>query len=320
MKLNQKLDNNMQKLKGLIAAPFTPMWKDGSLNLGIIAQYAAKLKKEGVSGVFICGTTGEGMLMSPDERMAVAEKWVKEQTSEFKVIVHVGTTAYVQSKELAAHAQCIGAYAVGCMGPLFLKPERVEDLVLFCAEVAVSAPELPFYYYHIPTVSGVSLPMPEFLKKAGKTIPNLAGIKFTHHNMMEMLQCSQMDEGKWDILHGFDEVLLCGLSMGAKAAVGSTYNYIAPLYTKIIKAFQSGDIDAARRYQYQSVKFIEILIRYGGGVIGGKPVMKFFGLDCGPLRAPAHNLSLEEREQYETELKEIGFFEWNEKLLVASRE
>ena len=310
----------MQKLKGLIAAPFTPMNADGSLNLRIIPHYAAKLKKEGVSGVFICGTTGEGMLMSPEERMAVAEAWGREQTPGFKVIVHVGTTAYVQSKELAAHAQKIGAYAVGCMGPVFLKPERVEELVLFCAEVAASAPELPFYYYHIPSVSGVTLPMQEFLKKAGRVIPNLAGIKFTHHNMMELLQCSQMDGGKWDILHGFDEVLLCGLSMGAKAAVGSTYNYIAPLYTKIIEAFEAGDLDAARKYQYQSVKFIEILIRYGGGVIGGKPVMKMIGLDCGPLRAPARNLSAEEMKHYEKELKEIGFFEWNEKLEVASQE
>ncbi|MGV8136640.1 MAG: dihydrodipicolinate synthase family protein [Mangrovibacterium sp.] len=303
----------MQKLKGLIAAPFTPMNADGSLNLRIIPQYAAKLKKDGVSGVFICGTTGEGMLMSPEERMAVAEAWVREQIPGLKVIVHVGTTAYVQSKELATHAQKIGAYAVGCMGPVFLKPERVEELVLFCAEVAASAPALPFYYYHIPSVSGVSLPMPEFLQQARKVIPNLAGIKFTHHNMMELLQCSQMDGGKWDILHGFDEVLLCGLSMGAKAAVGSTYNYIAPLYTKIIEAFEANDLDAARKYQYQSVKFIEILIRYGGGVIGGKPVMKMIGLDCGPLRAPARNLSAEEMKRYESELKETGFFEWNEK-------
>lgn len=307
----------MRKLKGLIAAPFTPMKADGSLNLRIIPQYAAKLKKEGVSGVFICGTTGEGMLMSLEERMAVAEGWISEQTSGFKVIVHVGTTAYVQSKKLAEHAQRSGAYAVGCMGPVFLKPERVDDLVLFCAEVAAAAPELPFYYYHIPTVSGVSLPMPEFLQKAGTIIPNLAGIKFTHHNMMEMLQCSQMDNGRWDILHGFDEVLLCGLSMGAKAAVGSTYNYIAPSYSKIIEAFEAGDIDMARRYQYQCVKFIEILIRYGGGVIGGKPVMKLVGLDCGPLRAPARNLSSEQMKQYESELNEIGFFQWNEKKEVS---
>ena len=303
----------MQKLKGLIAAPYTPMYGDGLLNLDLIDPYAAKLKEDGITGVFICGTTGEGMLMSLEERMAVAEQWIKEQTSDFKVIVHVGTTSAVQSKKLAQHAQQIGAYAVGCMGPMFLKPGNIDDLVRFCAEVAAGSPELPFYYYHIPTVSDVWLPMPDFLKKAQLVIPNLAGIKFTHRNMMEMLQCIQLDGGKWDILHGFDEELLCGLSMGAQAAIGSTYNYMASVYHKLMDAYKSGDMETARSFQSISVKFIEILIRYGGGVIGGKAVMKMVGLDCGPLRAPARNLTDKEFDQYKKELEDIGFFDFSKK-------
>ncbi|MBK5195819.1 MAG: dihydrodipicolinate synthase family protein [Proteiniphilum sp.] len=309
----------MQKLKGLIAAPFTPMFEDGSLNMGMIAPYAAKLKKDGLNGVFVCGTTGEGMLMTPDERMAVAEQWVEEQTPDFKVIVHVGTTSYTQSKDLAKHAQKIGASAVGCMGPIFLKPENVDNLIRFCIEVAAGAPELPFYYYHIPTVSGVWLSMTDFLEKAQWAIPNLAGIKFTHGNMMEMLQCIRVDNGKWDILNGFDEQLLCGLSVGVEAAVGSTFNYMATLYRNLIGAFQKGDIERARDLQFQSVRFIDILIRHGGGVIGGKPVMKMIGLDCGPLRAPARNLSTAEFKQYEKELNEIGFFEWCENGKLTER-
>ncbi len=309
----------MQKLKGLIAAPFTPMFEDGSLNVGMIAPYAAKLKNDGLNGVFVCGTTGEGMLMTPEERMTVAEQWIREQTPEFKVIVHVGTTSYSQSKDLAKHAQKIGASAVGCMGPMFLKPSSVEDLISFCVEVAAGAPGLPFFYYHIPTVSEVWLPMPEFLKKAQTIIPNLAGIKFTHRNMMEMMQCIKADGGKWDILHGFDEELLCGLTVGAQAAVGSTFNYLASLYRNLIGAFQEGDMERARDLQFQSVRFVDILIRYGGGVIGGKPVMKMIGLDCGPLRAPARNLSAAEFKQYEQELNEIGFFEWCENGEVIKR-
>lgn len=299
----------MQKLTGLVAAPFTPMDERGTLNLGIVGKYADKLKKDGVEGAFVCGTTGEGMLMTSEERVSVAEKWIEQQTPNFKVIVHVGTTSAKQSKDLARHAQKAGAYAVGCMGPMFLKPSKVEDLIAFCSDVAAGAPELPFYYYHIPSVSDVNLSMPEFLQKAKSVIPNLAGIKFTHRNMMEMFQCLRADGGKWDILHGFDEELLCGLSLGAKGAVGSTFNYLAPVYLKLMKAFQEGKMDEAREYQYESVKFIEILIRYGGGVIGGKPIMKFLGLDCGPLRAPAHNYTVAELSGYRKELDEIGFFE-----------
>ena len=301
----------IQKLTGLVAAPFTPMDNSGQLNLGLVEKYGEKLKKDGVGGVFVCGTTGEGMLMISEERKAVAEKWIEQQTDNFKVIVHVGSTSSKQSKDLAIHAQQAGAYAFGCMGPMFLKPSRVEDLVTFCADVASGAPDLPFYYYHIPSVSGVNLPMTEFLSKAQVVIPNLAGIKFTHRNMMEMFQCLRADESKWDILHGFDEELLCGLSLGAKGAVGSTFNYMAPLYLKLIKAFQNGNLDEARDYQYKSIRFIEILIRFGGGVIGGKPIMKFVGLDCGPLRTPAHNYSSDELMRYEKELRMIGFFEWD---------
>lgn len=299
----------MQKLKGLIAASFTPFKQDGSLNLPMIPSYAEKLKKDGTTGVFICGTTGEGMLMTEEERMLVAETWIKEQTEDFKVIVHVGTTSGMQSRKLAAHAAKTGASAIGCMGPMFLAPTKISDLVSFCATVASGAPELPFYYYHIPSVSNVNLSMPTFLKKAGKEIPNLAGIKFTHRNMMEMMQCLTAENGKWDILHGFDEELLMGLVAGAKGAVGSTYNYIAPLYNQIIQAFEEGDLDHARILQYKSIKFIEILIKYGGGVAGGKPVMKFVGIDCGLLRAPAHNISAIEQEEYIAELEAIGFFD-----------
>ena len=300
----------IHKLSGLIAAPFTPMDEKGNLNLKLVNAYARKLKQDGVGGVFVCGTTGEGMLMTSEERKQVVEKWMEQQEENFKVIVHVGSTCARQSKDLAAHAQKSGAYAFGCMGPMFLKPSHVSDLVAFCAEVASGAPDLPFYYYHIPSVSDVTLSMPAFLNEAKSAIPNLTGIKFTHRNMMEMFQCLKADGEKWDILHGFDEELLCGLSLGAKGAVGSTFNYLAPLYLKIMKAFEAGNMEEAREYQFKSIRFIEILIRYGGGVIGGKPIMKFLGLDCGQLRAPAHNYSENELIRYKSELEEIGFFNW----------
>src|SRR6056297_3875773 len=189
----------IKKITGLIAAPFTPMNSDGSLNTEIISKYADKLKNDQLSGVFICGTTGEGMLMTNEERKEVAEKWIAEQTSSFKVIVHIGTTSSKQSNDLAAHAQSAGAYAVGCMGPIFLKPGRIEELLGFCSDVAKGAPELPFYYYHIPSISGINLSMSEFIKQASIHIPNFTGIKFTDNNFMEMQQCLNMDNGKWDI-------------------------------------------------------------------------------------------------------------------------
>ncbi len=302
---------DLKKINGLIAAPFTPMKHDGEINPELIPAYAKKLKTDGVKGVFICGTTGEGMLMTNEERKTIAERWINEQTDDFKVIVHVGTTSVKQSKELAAHAQKAGAYAVGCMGPVFLKPTRVDELVGFCAEVASGSPGLPFYYYHIPSVTGIDLSMTEFLKNAKEKISNLAGIKFTHNNFMEMKRCLDLDDGKWDIMHGFDEMLLAGLSFGVKGAVGSTYNFMAPLYNGIIGDFKKGKIEDALEKQAFSIKIIEILIRYNGAIVAGKTLMKSVGIDCGKCRLPLKNLTEIQYADFIKDFESSEFFKMN---------
>lgn len=296
----------MEKIKGLIAAPYTPFNNDGTVNPEMISVYAKKLKEDNVKGVFVCGTTGEGMFMTLAERKIVAEEWIKYQDDNFKVIVHVGTTSGKQSAELAEHAQQKGAYAIGCMGPVFLQPGRVEELVDFCAEVASVAPELPFYYYHIPSISGINLSMSTFLEMAKTKIPTLAGIKFTDNNLMELQQCVNMNDGKWDILHGFDELLLAGLSLGVDGAVGSTYNYIAPLYNMIIEDFENGRLEDARLKQAFSVKVVEILIKYKGALVAGKALMKATGVDCGPNRLPLQNLTETEYESLVKEMEDLG--------------
>lgn len=296
----------MQKLKGLIAAPFTPMFKDGSLNKEMIAPYAARLKKDRLNGVFVCGTTGEGMLMTPEERMEVAENWIPEQSEEFKVIVHVGTTSSKQSKKLANHAEQAGAYAVGCMGPLFLPPAGADELVGFCAEVASGSPKIPFYYYHIPSVSGVKISMVEFIQKANEQIPNLAGIKFTDNNFMDMQQCLRLDNGRWDILHGYDEQLLAGLVFGVKGAVGSTYNFIAPLYYGVMEDFEKGNLQAAREKQSATIRVVKILNKYGGPIAAGKALMNQVGVDCGPCRLPLKNLKEPDYKNFTMEIESIG--------------
>ncbi len=297
------------KIKGLIAAPFTPMNPDGSVNTIPILPYTNKLKIDGLSGVFICGTTGEGMLMTNEERKEVAQAWVNEQNDDFKVIVHVGTTSAKQSLELAAHAQSIGAYSVGCMGPMFLKPSRIDELVSFCAEIAAGAPDLPFYFYNMPSISGVELPMVEFIKEASVHIPNFSGIKFTHNNLIEMQQCLNLDNGKWDILHGYDELLLAGLSFGAEGAVGSTYNFMAPLYLDIIECFENGNIAESRKKQMQSVKIIEVLNKYGGAVVAGKALMKAQGIELGDCRLPLKKFNSAIYDNFIDEMKQVGLFE-----------
>lgn len=301
---------NETKITGLIAAPYTPFNSHGALNLDLIQSYAEYLKVQGVSGVFVGGTTGEGMLMTLEERKSLLEEWMKYQSPEFKILCHAGATSYIDSQNLVSHAQELKVDAVSVMGPLFLRPDSVEDLVEYCRKVALAADETPFYYYHIPSVSGVSLSMHEFLSRAANKIPTLAGIKFTDSNLMEMNLCIHADQGQWNILHGQDETLLAGLSLGITGGVGSTYNYLAPLYLDIIKDYTEGNIDAAQTQQLKAVQFIKELIHFGGGVIGGKPLMKLVGLDCGPLRSPARNLSRSQLDDFEKRIQNLDILQY----------
>jgi N-acetylneuraminate lyase len=295
-----------QKLTGLIAAPFTALNADGSPNLEMIAPQANLLVENQVNGAFICGTTGEGMSLSMDERLQVAEKWMAVAPRSLRVIVHVGHQTISVSQSLAAHAERIGACAFATVGPTFFRATNVDQLVNFCAQIASGAPGLPFYYYHMPAMTGADLPMHDFLKAAGPRIPNLAGIKFTHENLMDYSRCLNFEEGRYNILFGRDEILLAALAMGATGAVGSTYNYMAPLYHRVMEAFNAGDLETARKFQTQAIQIIAVMNRRGG-LAAGKSMMKMIGLDCGPVRAPLQNLSPEALESLTRELKAVGF-------------
>ena len=300
----------MDKINGFISAPFTPMHDDGSVNYSIIGDYANYYVRNGIDGAFICGTSGEGLLLSTEERKKVAETWVEASPDQFKPIIHIGGAVLEESRKLVRHAMEIGAWGIGTIAPVFFKPSRVEDLVEYCSELASAAPNLPFYFYHMPGYTGVYLSMVDFLEQAYERIPNLAGIKYTHENLYEFDQCRKLKEGHYDMLHGQDETLLAGLALGAAGGVGGSYNHAMGIYIAMKKAFLEGDMEAAREYQSKSQAFINVLIKYRGNVIAGKRIMKFLGLDCGPNRIPLQNISGEEEVKLKSELDGIHFFEF----------
>ncbi len=294
-------------LEGLIAAPVTPMQADGTVDCSMIAPAAALLKKNSVAGAFVCGTTGESLSLTVSERKMVAEEWKNHVGDELKLIVHVGHNSVEEAKNLTTHAQYIGADAVAAMAPGFFKPSSVETLVEFCAQVASAAPQLPFYFYHIPCITGVNLPVIDFLRCASERIPNLAGVKYTFENLMDFEQCVRFENGRYNMLFGRDEMLLSGLAAGAKGAVGSTFNFAAPVYHRIIKAFNEGNMAEALDAQGDANKMIEILIKYGGNPAVAKAFMKYIGVECGGVRCPLVSLTGERYAQLSADLEKIDF-------------
>ena len=300
----------MEKIKGLIDAPFTPMLPNGDINPSVTPAYAAMLVKNGLKGVFINGSSGEGYMLTAEERMELARAWVAAVPSGFKVIVHVGSCCLRESVKLARDAEEIGAWGIGAMAPPFPKIGRIEELVKYCETIAAAAPSLPFYYYHIPAFNGAYLPMLEMLKAVDGRIPNFAGIKYTFESLYEYNQCRLYRDGKYDMLHGQDETILPSLAQGgARGGIGGTTNYNGRELTGIIEAWEKGDIETAREKQNFSQAVINVICNYRGNIVGGKRIMKLIGLDLGPNRVPFRNMTDEEEASMKKELEAIGFFE-----------
>lgn len=304
-------------LKGLIAAPFTPMYDDGSLNLSLIPAYYQMLKQNAVNGAFICGSTGEGVSMTTNEKMQVAEAWaaVAKNDTDFTVMMFLGGTSITDCKQLALHAKEIGLNAISFTAPFYFKPANVDMLADCCSQVASVVPDMPFYYYHIPVLTGVGFAMYDLLKAVDGKISNFAGIKYTHEDFMDFLSCLHFQNGKYDMLWGRDENMLPALSIGAKGSVGSTFNYSAPLYNNLIAAFEKGNLKEAAQLQQLSIDMIRLLGKYGG-IATGKAYMKVLGLDCGKFRLPVKNMSDSDFELFKKDVQALGFDNFKSQLPV----
>lgn len=300
----------MEKIKGLINAPFTPFYSNGEVNYQPIEKYIKLLINNGLKGVFINGSSGEGYMLTDEERMRLAEKWVEYSPKDFKVIVHVGSTCVKSSQVLAQHAQQIGAFGIGAMASPFPKVGRIEELVKYCEEIASGAPSLPFYFYHIPAFNGVYLSMLALLQAVDGRIDNFAGIKYTYQSLYEYNQCRLYKNGKYDMLHGQDETILPCLAMGgAQGGIGGTTNYNGRNLVGIIQAWEKGDLEKARELQNFSQEVINVIVKYRGNIVGGKRIMKLIGLDLGPNRTPFQNITDQEEQQLKKDLEAINFFE-----------
>ena len=208
------------------------------------------------------------------------------------------------------HAEKIGAWAIGAMASPFPKAGNVEALAQYCEEIAAGAPSLPFYFYHIPALSGVFLPMLPFLKVVDGRIPNFAGIKYTYESMYEFNQCLLYCGDRYQMLHGQDETILASLALSdVKGGIGGTTNYNGKVLTDIIEAWNAGDLAKARELQNFSQAVINVICNYRGNIVGGKRIMKLIGLDMGLNRTPFLNMTDEEEVAMKQELEAINFFE-----------
>lgn len=292
-----------KRYKGLIAASFTPFNKDGGLALEKIPGLVDFSINNGLNGLFICGSTGEFASMTTEERMMTAEAYIKAADGRIPIIVHVGSCSINESKQLARHASEHGAVAIAALAPFYFKTDNAELLLEVLSKIAGSVPNMPFYYYHMPSATGATVAMSDFLPLAEKSIPNFAGVKFTNEDLMDYQRSVEYSGQRMQIMFGRDEILLAAFTLGAEAAVGSTFNYAAWIYQGVISAFEQNNIEEAKQWQSLSQKLVAILQKFGPGA--QKALMKVAGADVGYSRLPVPNLEEKEFNELEKLANEI---------------
>lgn len=294
-----------KKLQGLIAAAHTGFNPDGSVNLAIIKDQVNMLVKQRVTGVYISGTTGEGICCSVAERKAVMDEWAKYGKGKLFLIVHIGALSLKDVQELGAYAVKVGMDATSIVPPNFFKPGSIDMLIQYLKEALKTSTKLPFYYYHTG-MSGVNFDMEAFLKAADGKIKNLAGIKFNYADLYMFQRCLRYGGGKFDITWGIDEWFAGAVALGAQSAIGSTYNYSAGIYYKIWEAVKKGNLKAVEAGMKKVCDIVDILVQYGG-VAGGKVMCKMWGLDLGDVRLPNKSLTPADKADIVKRIKKIGY-------------
>ena len=262
--------------------------------------------RDGVIGVFVGGTTGEFSSLTFEERLALTARWSAVlKGTPLRTVVHVGSNCLSDAKQLAAHANSLGVAAIAAVAPSYFKPKSLDVLIAWCAELASAAPDTPFYFYDIPVLTGVAFPMADFLEQALARVPTLAGVKFTNPDLMTFQRLLRAGGGRFDILFGLDEQLLAAVVLGARGAVGSGYNFAAPLYRRLLAAANANDFATARAEQYRGVELVALLQRHGY-LPAAKELMRLRGIDLGGMRLPNVTLSAEQVAAFRHELGATG--------------
>lgn len=289
-------------LSGSISAMVTPFDERGNLNHEVTVRLAVWLADKGIDGLFVGGTTGEGLLLSLEERKQLTEIVVSAVGNRVQVIVHAGCLTTTDTAQLAAHAQTAGASAAAVLSPFFYAADRIAMVEHFAA-VAKAAPGLPIYLYNIPENTRNKITA-DVVAAVLKQTPNLAGIKDSSKDLVFLQKLVSMAPEGFSVLVGSDSVLLPGLSVGAVGGVSAASTVFPEVVVGIIKAFRDGELPQARTLQKRLNALLDVL-KIGPTPAGYKAALVQRGIPVGGVRAPLRNLTAEERERFEKAFDEV---------------
>lgn len=284
----------IDRLKRIYSALILPANADESVNYDALRRLVRMQLADGVEGFYCCGSSGEGLLLTLDERKRIVETVLDEVAGQVPVIAHIGTIRTFDVIELARHAAASGCAAISMIPPYYYK-FTMDEICGYYEDTIAAVPEMPVILYNIPQFTGI-----EFSKQNASRLlnnPNIVGIKHTSNNLYSLERMATAYPDKL-IINGFDEQYLAALSVGANATVSTTANLFAPLFVAIRKAYTEQRMADARDLQRQLNDRVETLV--GASIF---PATKYGctlrGVDCGACRKPFAPLTQEAMQTVE---------------------
>ena len=291
----------MKLIQGILPAAVTPFDKDGRFAPAVFERLLERLYSAGVHGVYVCGTTGEGMLQPRGQRQTIVEAAVASTPRGRHVVVHVGAASLDEALALSSHAAKTGAHAISSLPPLSGQFGFSEVLSYY--EALARASDLPLLVYYFPDISQ-SIASTEQLETLCD-LPNVFGVKFTDFDLYRM---SVLTRPQRCIFNGRDEVLAAGLLMGADGGIGTFYNLVPELFVQIYAAAAARRWEDARLAQQRANALIRITLEYPL-FPAVKQILAWSGLDCGTCLPPRAPLTLEQQRRLQENLAAAGFVE-----------
>lgn len=286
---------NLEKYNGIIPAFYACYNEDGSVSEEGTREFTQYLIDKGVKGLYVCGSSGECIYQSKEERKLILENVMQVAKDKITIIAHVACNNTADSMELAKHAEGVGVDAIASIPPIYF---HLPDYAIaeYWNEISSAAPNTDFIIYNIPQLAGVALSISlykEMLKN-----PHVIGVKNSSMPVQDIQMFKDVKGDDCVVFNGPDEQLVSGLAMGADGGIGGTYAVMPELYLKIKELVDAGDILRAREIQNQADRIIyEMCACHGNLYAVMKEILKNNGLNLGGVRKPLVNLIPEDMEQ-----------------------
>ena len=290
----------MFSFNGAWPALVTPFTDEDKVNVGVLRELVEYLVDKGVGGFYVCGGTGEGLFMVPEERELVTEIVVDQVNGRVPVIAHIGSMIVGDAVQLAEHAQEVGAAGISSVIPPMF--QNSESLYAYFARVGAAAPSIPLLTYIFGGPTDAVALMRQLMD-----IPTVAGAKYTGPNMYEFREIVELRADNWSIFSGMDEQCIYAAMQGACGNIGSTLNYIPGIYREIHDSYKRGNIAQGQHLQVRANQVTGVLFSFGFfGAL--KEVMRMLGFDCGQPRLPHVPFAEGKRDDLRAQLEAIDFF------------